>query len=230
MLSFSILMMGADFLHTLLLAGAFLLLFGSAELLYHRFKIQADITRKYVHILTGIFTMMFPPLLGNHWYVLALCGSFLVILLLSMRFKILPSINGIKRPSLGSLFYPVIVYGCFLAFQFREGNLIYYYIPILTLAFCDPIAELCGKTLGYGKYTIGIHTKTLAGSAAFFVSSFLLSMALFLSMTSQELMHLLPLCGVLALSMTIAEALAQKGYDNLTIPATGTLILFLFGV
>ena len=72
--------MNENILHTIFLAGVFLILFASAELLYHKFKVKAEITRNYVHIITGLLTMLVPPLIENHWLVMALSGSFLIIL------------------------------------------------------------------------------------------------------------------------------------------------------
>jgi phytol kinase len=44
---------------TALLGLSFLVLFGIAELLYHYGKVKAEITRKTVHIGTGILTLYF---------------------------------------------------------------------------------------------------------------------------------------------------------------------------
>ena len=44
--------MSPDVLNTFIMAGAFLVLFASAELMYHRFGVAAEVTRKYVHLLT----------------------------------------------------------------------------------------------------------------------------------------------------------------------------------
>ncbi|HZF99594.1 MAG TPA: hypothetical protein VEY71_01255, partial [Chitinophagales bacterium] len=103
-------------LNTTGLAACFLALFGVAEFLYRRLHWRVEVTRKIVHIGTGLLTLLFPLLLHHHGLVLLLCGTFAVILLLSQRLKLLPSINAIDRDSFGSISYPIAVYGCYLVY------------------------------------------------------------------------------------------------------------------
>ena len=102
-----------DFKNIAILTGYFLVLFGSAEILYHYFKIQAEYTRKYVHIGTGLLTLLFPILFSSHWSVLIICAAFLLLLVTSLKFNLLKSINAIGRFTLGSVMYPIVVYICF---------------------------------------------------------------------------------------------------------------------
>ncbi len=214
-------------LHTTLLAAAFLTLFAITELLYHRLHVKVNMTRKIVHVFTGLLTLLFPPLLTNHWYVMALCGSFLLILLVSMPLKLLPSINAVDRKTSGSILYPIVVYGCYLVYQ-HYNDLTWYYLPILTLALCDPIAELIGRSLPRGRYSTFGHQKTLSGSLGFFTSSLILSIILLVGVSGYPLAPALILAACLAVSTTIAEALSHGGFDNLTIPATVLGILFIY--
>lgn len=219
--------MTGNLLNTVLLALAFLLLFGIAELLYHYAKMKAEVTRKIVHVLTGVLTMLFPILLSSHWYVLLLCGLFLIFLILSVRLNLLPSINKVGRITYGSIMYPIIVYGCFLVYT-RYDSLTFFYVPVLILALCDPIAELIGKNLPLVKYSAFGHTKTLSGSLGFaIVATIVSSIFLFqyegLSISSSIMLGL-----VLACFATIAEGLSHKGFDNLTIPLTSTMVLIFY--
>lgn len=214
-------------INTIILAGAFLMLFASAEVLYHWLKVHAEITRKYVHLVTGLLTMLFPPMIGNHWLVLFLCGSFLVILLISLKFKLLPSINAVDRVTRGSLLYPIIVYGCYLAYL-RYGHFSLYYIPILILAICDPVAALVGKGYPIGKYTTFGNQKTMSGSGGFFVSALIVSSVLLIYLEGMSLLSGIMVAFMISLSTTIAEALTHKGYDNFTIPGTALIVLMIF--
>ena len=229
--------MSGDLLNTGLLAVLFLSLFGVAELLYYKFKVRAEFTRKLVHIGTGLLTLLFPILLNNQWLVLLLCATFALIILASLRFNFLRSINGIERKSHGSISYPVSVYGCYLVYNYylhkntgAASPYIYFYLPILTLAICDPVAALVGKRFPYGRYTIGKDTKTIVGSLSFFASSFLLTLTVY-SCLSHSVLNwaaILPLALLVAALAAISEALSGKGIDNITIPATVVLLLILF--
>lgn len=216
--------MTQNIIHTIYLAIAFLVLFGTAEFLYHVLKVNASVTRKIVHICTGLLTMLFPALIANHWLVMALCGSFLLILLVSVPLKLLPSINAVDRKTHGSFIYPIIVYACFLVYDYY-GSYVYYYLPILTLAICDPIAELVGKNAPWKPYMAFGHKKTISGSMGFMLSSIVLSTVLLYSFEALELNLLLILTFVIGLVASIAEGISHKGYDNLTIPLSVELIL-----
>jgi dolichol kinase len=187
-----------------------------------------ELTRKLVHIGTGLLTLLFPLLLGNHWWVLLLCSSFMIILLASIKFKLLRSINAIKRKSVGSIAYPVAVYGCFMAFNFFDNQYLYFYLPILILAICDPVAALTGKKWPIGKFKVGTDHKTLMGSSMFFCSALLIILLLsnlFLKkpMTPENILWSI----LIALLAAATEAFSRKGYDNITIPASVLVGIFV---
>ena len=219
-------MLTESLLHTAYLAGAYAALFGSAELLYHRLRTVAEVTRKYVHIVTGLLTLLFPPLIGNHWLVGLLCGGFLLILLASLRYGLLPSINGVARQTRGSLLYPITIYACYLAYA-GSGQVALYYIPILVMALADPVAALVGKSLPRWRYRIFGHTKTGSGSLAFFGVAALVCSIVLLPTLAYPIGRVVLTALAVSLTTTLAEAVSHKGYDNLTIPAAamGTLLL-----
>jgi phytol kinase len=213
--------MKRDIINTMILAGCFLLLFGIAELLYHKLKVKVEITRKLVHMVTGLLALLFPVMLGNHWLVLLLSILFAIILFISLRYKLLQSINAIDRDSVGSLAYPFAVYASYLVYDYFHQQYVYFYMPVLVLAVCDPVAALSGKRWPIGKYSPAKESKTLMGSTMFFISAFLLILLL------QQVLHgnaevykKLITALIIALVSTIAEAVTKKGYDNLAIPAT----------
>jgi dolichol kinase len=219
--------MNENITNTIYLAGVFLVLFASAEILYHKFNVKAEITRKIVHVSTGLLTMLFPPLIENHWLVLLLCSSFFIILMLSIALKLLPSINAVDRKTRGSILYPVIVYGCFLLYG-HYGQLMIYYIPILILAISDPIAALVGKNWPKWKYKTFGQTKTLSGSAGFLISSLIICLSLFMGLESIPFNKAIAISFGVAIVTTIAEAVSHRGYDNLTIPVGALCVLIFF--
>jgi len=209
------------------LGCCFLALFGVSELLYHKFKVHVEVTRKISHVGTGILTLAFPLFLQNQWSVFLLCFSFLLILIFSLKFNFLPSINAIDRASYGSLLYPVAVYLSFLVYQYVGHQSVFFYLPVLTLAICDPIAAFIGKKRPLGRYRNGL--KTLVGSFAFFLSAFILAYAL-LIMLVDAMDYFLAFRFAFALSLvaTIMEAISSRGFDNLTIPlGVGTTLLLI---
>lgn len=216
--------MNQNLINTVILAGVFLVLFATAEWLYHKKNVHPELTRKYVHLSTGLLTMLFPPLIGNHWLVLILCTSFLLILIVSQVFNLLPSINGVKRLTRGSFLFPVVVYICYLTYQYYEQHS-FYYLPILVLAFADPAAALAGKKYRWKPYVILGHTKTISGSLAFILVAFLISFCLLIMQQKTDV----PIAFITALAVAMvsvfAEAFSHNGWDNFTIPMSALLIL-----
>ncbi|MBL1278700.1 MAG: hypothetical protein COA33_000375 [Fluviicola sp.] len=219
--------MSDNILYTILLSFAYLILFASAELFYHKLKFKAEVTRKYVHIVTGLLAMLFPILLDNHWFVLILCSSFLIILLLSLKFQLLPSINAVERITNGSILYPIIVYSLFLLYQ-EFDQYMFYYIPILILALCDPIAALVGKKWPAGKYTFFGHTKTLSGSFGFLIAALITSLALTMGVEKINFADAILISIVISIITALSEAFTHKGFDNLAIPASAVAVLLLY--
>jgi phytol kinase len=219
--------MNQDYLNTAILAGFFLMLFGKAELLYHYMKVKVEITRKIVHVGTGLLTMLFPVMLANQWLVLLLCSSFAVLLVFTLKFGLLKSVNAIERESVGSIAYPVSVYISYLAFEHYGQQYIYFYLPILILAFCDPIAAFTGKKWPMGKYRINNSNKTLMGTAMFFTSA--LAVCFFLAFFSGiKITASIALLGIaISFVSALVEAASGRGYDNLTIPLSVLAVLFL---
>ena len=208
----------------MILAGAFALMLLISEFLYHKLKVSVEFTRKFAHVTTGLVSLLFPVLFDNHWLVLLLCGIFAAFLTVSLSFRLLPSINAIDRKSLGSVIYPFSVYGCYLAYQYFDSEYIYFYLPILILAICDPLATLFGKRWPLGPYRAGIEVKTWMGTTAFFISALIISYTQFIIFYPVlPFKDLILYCLIIATVTAIAEASSGKGFDNISIPA-GALV------
>ena len=126
---------------------------------------------------------------------------------------------------MGSLAFPAAVYGCYLAFYFLNRQYLYYYLPLLILAVCDPLAAAAGKHFSKKKYEIQRTGKTYVGSAVFFVSAFIISFIFLIENT--EMVTAIIVSFVIGFLATIAEAFAKKGWDNITIPASVLICLFV---
>lgn len=218
--------MNRDIVNTAILGASFLSLFGIAELLYHKLKVKVELTRKLVHMVTGLLALLFPVMLGNHWLVLLLSVLFAIILFLSLRYKLLQSINAIDRDSVGSLAYPVAVYASYLVYDYFNQQYVYFYMPVLILAVCDPVAALTGRRWPLGKYSQAKESKTIMGSAMFFISAFILIIVLSFVLHSKAGIYTTIITAlIIALLASVAEAVTKKGYDNLAIP--GAVIIGL---
>ncbi|TNE30124.1 MAG: phosphatidate cytidylyltransferase [Bacteroidetes bacterium] len=205
---------------------AFLSLFAISEWLYVKGKVAVEITRKISHIGTGILTLAFPVVLTNHWEVLILCSSFLILLVLSIRFEFLKGINNVERTTYGSVLYPVAVYLVYLVYA-ETGNLGHFYAPILILAISDPVAALVGRRWPLIPFSVAGETKTVAGSVAFSLSAFFITGIIW--MMESEPLSVQSIFTVLAIALisALTEAVSRKGWDNLSIPLSVLLVIWM---
>ncbi len=218
--------MHTEILNALRLGMAFVIIFGLAELLFHLLGVRAEITRKFTHTGAGLLSLAFPLFLRSHYSVLLLCAIFALFLWLSMRFKFMPSINAVDRFTHGSLLFPLVVYLCFYIAA-KSAMLLYFYLPILILAISDPLAALAGKSIPIGPYLLFGHSKTMLGSTVFFTSALACSIITLWQLNGAILSSAFTAALVIATATTLAEAATHKGYDNLLIPATAVMTIFL---
>lgn len=207
-------------------AFSFLCLFGVGEVLNEKLKIESEYTRKFIHLMTGLIVLLFPYYYESPISVLLLCSSFLLLLGLSKKYKKLNSINGIKRNSFGSEYYPISVFICFLVYYYQH-NIIYYNLPILILAIADPLAAIVGKKTNFIKYKVGEEYKTVGGSMAFMSATFVITFLTF------HFLHVnINVWSVILISMTttVVEAFSKKGSDNLWIPISSILLIYLLNL
>jgi phytol kinase len=219
--------MPTELINTLFLSGAFLGLFAFAEILHVKLKIKAEVTRKIVHIGTGILTMLFPILVKDQWLVLFLCGSFAIILTLSLRFNFLKGINGIDRKSHGSISYPAAVYISYLFYFFQDQpNLLFFYLPVLTMALADPMAAFVGKRTNFIPVVVFGEKKTIGGFLGFFGTSILISIVLlnFFPCNTVNTFVLIISCAIVSAT---TELITTRGFDNITIPLSVILSIYL---
>ncbi len=217
--------MEANFLNLILLSSCFLALFGTAELLYHFAKVNAEYTRKLTHIGSGLLTLLFPIMFTHYGWVIVISIEFFVLLLLSLKFNFLKSINAVSRKTYGSIVYPFVVILAFVFYYFKTTNAthdyFYFYLPMLIMTLADPAAALFGKRFPKGKFAVGSEYKTIVGSLAFFIVAFLIN---FLLLPNPNFLFLM----LIPLVATLAEAFTGKGLDNLTIPIAVMSVLYFF--
>lgn len=206
-------------------AIVFLLLFGLTDVLHIFLKLKAGLTRKIVHVATGLIVLLFPFYFENHLSVLVLCASFFILLIVSILFKFLPSINKVERKTFGSILFPVSIYIAFFVYT-TNGSLLFYIIPMAILAISDTLAELVGSKFKWKPFKSFGQTKTLGGSLAFFISSSIISTFSILYLTEIEFEYNVLISLSIASITTVLEASSHRGLDNITIPLGALFALY----
>lgn len=177
--------------------------------------------RKFVHILVGSFVAFWPFFLS--WDEIRLLSlAFLVVVLISDRFKIFHAINSVQRPTYGEIFFAISVG----LLTFITHSKAIYAASILQMSLADGFAAIVGTRYGReNKYHVFAHAKSVAGTTAFAVTAFLILLGYGIFAVAG-----LPIVKIVigTVVATAVENLATFGLDNLVVPVFVGLLLRLF--
>ncbi|MBC7805649.1 MAG: hypothetical protein H7145_05805 [Akkermansiaceae bacterium] len=199
--------------------------------LQHRRRIHPELSRKMLHVGMGFVTLTFPWLFGTAMWPVVLLGVLASASLYTLRRsswlreRFGGVLHGVSRDSLGEIYFPVGVAGLFFL---ADGDTVSYIIPVLLLALGDAVAALIGVRYGSLKYETGEGQKSLEGSLAFLLVAFLSAHVPLLLATNTGRAESLLIGLILGLLLTLIEAVAWRGLDNLFIPLGAFLLLRSF--
>lgn len=180
--------------------------------------LHPELTRKFVHVTVGSFIAFWPFYLS--WGIIAgLSLLFMAAIALSMRYDILRSIHSVQRTSKGELLFALAIGVTALL----ATNKWVFMASILNLSIGDGMAALIGILKGEGnEYRVFGHTKSRAGTIAFLITSFVISIIyMIFSGSGFSFVTLL----IVPIAAAITENIAINGTDNLAIPVV--VLLFL---
>ncbi len=197
-----------------------LLLLASLRFYQIKFGPHPETVRKLMHSLMGMLTLSFPWLFQETWPVWVLAGSSMLLLFLLRTLPALKAgvsnvLNAVERNTLGEIYFPLAVAAIF---QFSNGVLVLYLIPVMVLSFADAMAAIVGLRYGHIRYQTCEGQKSLEGSVAFLlVTMFCVHIPLLLltDLGRSETLLIALLLGILVM---LFEAIAWRGLDNLFIP------------
>lgn len=198
----------------------FTLFFGLVEVIKNKFKIDAEISRKIVHILAGI-VVAFLPFYMSFLEISFLSLIFIPVMLVSKRINFFSSIHSVKRKTLGEVYFPGAVFLVATAFPYTP----LYIYGMLVMSISDGLANVFGQRFGKSKFQIGSVQKSYLGSSIFFVTA--LTIGLTILTFSYTLSPLtLVMTGIIALILTLTESILTGGLDNLVLPTLGAALLY----
>jgi len=186
-----------------------------------------ELVRKCLHLGMGLLTLSFPWLFASPWPVVLLAALFTAWLAILRTFRSLQRlrggvIDGVNRKSLGEIYFPLAVG---LVYLLSAGDPLTFCIPMLILSLADAAAALVGERYGTLRYPTAGQRKSLEGSMAFFTVAFLSAHIPLLLFTDAGRPANLLISMTLALLLTLVEAMAPGGLDNLGIPLVALLLL-----
>jgi phytol kinase len=191
------------------------------DLLWQRKIIKGEVSRKTAHIAIGSFIAIWP--LYMTWQEMRIAITIALICAVFVRvYRIFPSIFDVQRRSIGDIAAPLIIA---LAI-FIEPTKTIFAVVVLHVAFADGMAALVGCWLGKNNtYRILGQTKSLAGTAAFYVSSLIIMATAGMFQTTFMLREAIIFLGVIPIVTTAIENISPRGLDNIFVPAAVILLL-----
>lgn len=218
-----------DWFAGLLIISGLMGLVTVAEMAKRVLALQAESTRKFVHISGGLVCLGFPFWLESPIVVAAIAASMAMLFIVTRQLGYLSSLHGVSRPTLGVVYYPLAV---LLLFLFAGSEPRIYVSALLVLAVSDTVAALVGKNYGRLRYGSAGREKSIEGSVAFLVTSFLIVQLVLLLWPDGSALPPLA-CTLTAFSVAVVatgcEAIAGRGTDNLAIPFATCLALTTLG-
>lgn len=185
---------------------------------WRRQWLHGEVGRKFIHITVGTFVAIWPYFLD--WTEIRLLSlAFFVIVLASMHLGVFRAIGSVQRPTYGEIFFALSV-GLLTLITASKGI---YAAAILQMALADGFAAIIGGRYGTeNKYHLFGRTKSLIGSATFFIISITLLIG-YSQLSDNGLAWQYVLGG--ALGAAILENIAALGFDNLLVPLAIGLLL-----
>lgn len=189
----------------------------------HKLPLSPEASRKSVHLGMGTLCLSFPVLFSNPRHV-DLLAALAVTTLLALRWLKPPMgkvLHRIERLSFGELLFPI---GVAIVFRLSSGDFSIYFPAIGILTFADTAGALVGKRYGRHPYRTNAGQKSLEGSLAVFVVSFLI---VWLAGISNDPLTAFLIAIMTALVATMAEGVLGAGIDNLVLPIAVFALIFL---
>jgi phytol kinase len=181
--------------------------------------IDAELTRKFLHVGGGLVSLGLPFLFCNAWHILLLALATVFGFLLLRRARNMRVVSGVARQTMGEIWFPL---GVTAVFALSGGARLHYTVCVLVLTFADSGAALAGKRYGTTRVAAG---KTLEGSATFFVLAYVGTLAPFLISHAVAPPDAFAIAYLLAAAVTYVEAYSPYGLDNLLIPVSSFVLL-----
>lgn len=192
-----------------------------SEFLFKRNYIGPELSRKLIHMGTGII-VAFSPYFLDWWEIQLLSVAFLAVILVSSKLRIFRSIHSVKRLTKGEILYPVGLGIC----AFLEPAPWIFTAAVLHLAIADALAAIVG--IKWGKrtsYMLLSHGKSMLGSLTFFYVSMGILFFAYLLVEPENAPKPYLLLIMTPAILTVLENISWFGSDNVTIPVMAIVLL-----
>jgi len=217
---------GYDLAFVAAMSALVVLLIGIAELVRKSYPAFQEGTRKLVHMATGLLIAGTPYVIGSKWPLVVVALFFVIFNAIALSRGWLSGLHDTLRPTLGTVFYPISF--LILLLWLWEDYRVVLICSMLIMAIADALAALVGgRAVRPRVYYLGPEAKSIQGSAAMFVTSFLIVLACLwlLGPKAGTAISVWWMALAVAIVATVCEAISFNGSDNLTVPLGSAFIL-----
>lgn len=189
-------------------------LIGGVEIVKRNFSLSANVTRRVTHIGSALIAAT-APLFLNQIIIVSACLLFAAAIFIGRQTTFFSSIHSVERKSFGDVYLPLGE--AISAVVFLPHSVAAFQFGVLVMGISDPSAGLIGEKYGKHKIRFFGSTKSIEGSAVFFICTLILTL-FFVPVFSYQLI-------IIAAILTIVEFLAIYGLDNLVLPILGAFLI-----
>lgn len=211
-------------------------------------KYPPTMTRKFIHLFAG-FSVFTVPFYTNAWAAIIVAVSFVILIFLASPKSPIKSLKAMfevmarEEDYLSGHIWGPFLYAISITILVSIFTLIpsltpFFVLPAMALTAMylgDGVAPMIGAKYGKHKYTIGKSTRSIEGSVAIFLASFLGAWIcwVFLDFFATGgvpifgVWHIAILGLFCAISATVIEGVSPAGLDNITVPLLTAVIIFL---
>lgn len=191
-------------------------------------KAGKEASRKFIHIMLSNWWIIAMVFFDNVFSAALLPALFIVINYASYKMdliKVMERDEGEEnKDSLGTVYYAISLFILVIITFGVLKNPLVGLCGIAVMGYGDGLAAVIGQAIKSPEYVIGKNKKTLAGSATMFFVT-LIIIAGFLTFNQADYVAIKSI--LIALLMTVIEAVSIKGTDNISVPLLTSLFAFL---
>jgi phytol kinase len=191
-------------------------------------KAGKEASRKFIHIMLSNWWIIAIIFFDNVFFAALLPALFIIINYASYKMDIIKVMERDEgeenKESLGTVYYAVSLFVLTIITFGPLKNPLIGLCGITVMGYGDGLAAVIGQAIKSPEYRVRENKKTVAGSLTMFCVT-LMIIAGFL--TYNESSYIVIKSILVAILMTIIEAVSIKGTDNLTVPLLTSLLAYL---
>lgn len=191
-------------------------------------KAGKEASRKYIHIMLSNWWIIAMIFFDNMFWAAATPALFVVVNYLSYKKGIIKVMErddkDNNKDSLGTVYYALSLFILALLTFGPLDNPVLGLCGIFVMGYGDGLAAVIGQAVKSKEFVIKGNKKSLAGSSTMFCVTLIIFVA-FLTYSNSEYIAIKSV--LVAILMTIVEAVSIKGTDNITVPLITSLIALL---